>query len=111
LLFWFFDVMPGCRDTLLKKVREWPVPSRDVTTKLFLGGNNDVITELFLPRGSLVSDIPTGDRKIMNLFSRCIDAEVLNSPRKIQIRHEHLAGTTRSDRYGSISPYKLTGAL
>ncbi len=33
-----------------KKVREFPVPSRDVTTKLsLLGGNNDVITELFLP--------------------------------------------------------------
>jgi hypothetical protein len=31
-----------------KKVREFPVPSRDVTTKLSLGGNNDV-TELFLP--------------------------------------------------------------
>jgi hypothetical protein len=40
-----------------KKVREFPVPSRDVTTKLSLGGNNDVITELFLPRGTLVSDI------------------------------------------------------
>ncbi len=38
-----------------KKVREFPDPSRDVTTKLSLGGNNDVITELFLPRGSLVS--------------------------------------------------------
>jgi len=34
-----------------KKVREFPVPSRDVTTKLSLGGNNDVITELFLPQG------------------------------------------------------------
>ncbi len=33
-----------------KKVREFPVPSRDVTTNLSLGGNNDVITELFLPR-------------------------------------------------------------
>jgi hypothetical protein len=33
-----------------KKVREFPVPSRDVTTKLSLGGNNDVITELFLRR-------------------------------------------------------------
>jgi hypothetical protein len=32
-----------------------------LTTKLSLGGNNDVITELFLPRGSLVSDIPAGD--------------------------------------------------
>ncbi len=53
-----------------KKVREFPVPSRDVTTKLSLGGNNVVITELFLPRGSLVSDIPAGDGKLMNLFLR-----------------------------------------
>ncbi len=37
-------------------------------TKLSLGGNNDVITELFLPRGSLVSDIPAGDGKLVNLF-------------------------------------------
>ncbi len=50
-----------------KKVREFPVPSRDVTTKLSLGGNNDVITELFLPRGSLVSVIPAGDGKLANL--------------------------------------------
>ena len=34
-----------------KKDRELPVPSRDVITKLSMGGNNDVITELFLPRG------------------------------------------------------------
>jgi hypothetical protein len=51
-----------------KKVREFPVPRRDVTSKLSLGGNNDVITELFLPRGSLVSDIPAGDGKLVNLF-------------------------------------------
>jgi hypothetical protein len=55
-----------------KKVREFPVPSRDVTTKLSLDGNNDVITELFLPRWSLVSDIPAGDGKLVNLFLRCI---------------------------------------
>jgi hypothetical protein len=55
-----------------KKAREFPVlPSRDVTTKLSLGGNNDVITELFLPRGSFVSDIPAGDGKLVNLFLRC----------------------------------------
>jgi hypothetical protein len=52
-----------------KKDREFPVPSRDVTTKLSLGGNNDVTTELFLPRGSLVSAIPTGDGKLVNLFT------------------------------------------
>jgi hypothetical protein len=51
-----------------KNIREFPVPSRDVTTKFSLGGNNDVITELFLPRGSLVSDIPAGDGKLVNLF-------------------------------------------
>ncbi len=44
----------------VKKVYEFPVSSRDVTTKLSLAGNNDVITELFLPRWSLVSDIPAG---------------------------------------------------
>jgi hypothetical protein len=53
-----------------KKVREFSVPIRDVTTKLSLGGNNDVITELFLPRGSLGSDIPAGDGKLVNLFYR-----------------------------------------
>ncbi len=70
---------PKCNSTIgsfpfhtpLKKVREFPVPSRDVITKLSLGGNNDVITELFLPRGSLVSDIPAGDGKLVNLFLRC----------------------------------------
>ena len=36
--------------TVKKKVPEFPVPSRDVNTKLSLGGNNDGITELFLPR-------------------------------------------------------------
>jgi hypothetical protein len=51
-----------------KKVREFPVSSRDVTTKLSLGGNNDVIIKLFLPRESLVSDIPAGDGKLVNLF-------------------------------------------
>ncbi len=40
---------------------------------LSLGGKNDVITELFLPRGSLVSDIPAGDGKLVNLFLRCMD--------------------------------------
>jgi hypothetical protein len=53
------------------KAREFPVPSRDVTTKLSLGGNNNVITEIFLYRGSLVSDIPAGDGKLVNLFLRC----------------------------------------
>jgi hypothetical protein len=63
----------------VKKVREFPFPSRDVTTKLSLGGNNDVITELFLPRGSLVSDIPAGDGKLVNLFLRCTTLAVLRN--------------------------------
>ncbi len=45
--------------------------SRVSRPKLSLGGNNDDITELFLPRGSLVSDIPAGDGKLGNLFLRC----------------------------------------
>jgi hypothetical protein len=44
-----------------------------VTTKPSLGGNNDVIPELLLPRGSLVSDIPAGDGKLVNLFLLCIE--------------------------------------
>ncbi len=43
------EALPG-KAHRKKKVRGFPVPRRDVTTKLSLGGNNDVITELFLPR-------------------------------------------------------------
>jgi hypothetical protein len=64
-------------------VRKFPVPSRDVTTKLSLGGNNDVITELFLPRGSLVCDIPAGDGKLVNFFLRC--SRVGTSKRSLSI--------------------------
>ncbi len=50
-----------------------PTPQPGCHYQLSLGGNNDVIsiTELFLPRGSLVSDIPAGDGKLVNLFLRC----------------------------------------
>jgi hypothetical protein len=68
----FAILIPTPIEYTVKKVREFLVPRRDVTTKLSLGGNNDVITELFLPRGSLVSDIPSGDGKLVNLFLRCI---------------------------------------
>ncbi len=54
--------------TVKKRFVSFPFPSRDVATKLSLVGNNDVITELFLPKGSLVSDIPAGDGKLVNLF-------------------------------------------
>jgi hypothetical protein len=36
--------------------------------KLSLGGNFEVIYKLFLPRGSLVCDIPAGDGNIEKLF-------------------------------------------
>jgi hypothetical protein len=40
-------------------------------TELSLGGNYDVIYILFLPRESLVSDIPAEEGNIEKLFSRC----------------------------------------
>jgi hypothetical protein len=40
-------------------------------TKLSLGGNHDVIYKLFLPRKSLVSDIPAGDRKKGEPYLQC----------------------------------------
>ncbi len=58
-----------------------------VTTKLSLGGNNDVINKLFLSRGSLVSDIPAGDGKLVNLFLRCMCSDPL----------EKLDATTQQD--------------
>ncbi len=44
-----FPLSPFQHLYTVKNVREFPIPSRDVTTKLSLGGNNDIITELFLP--------------------------------------------------------------
>ncbi len=44
----------------VKKVSDFPVPSRDV--------NNQTLPELFTAGESLVSDIPAGDGKIANLF-------------------------------------------
>ncbi len=44
------------------------------------------ITELFLPRGSLVSDIPAGDGKLVNLFLRCIVCSGIPHPtQQVQI--------------------------
>ncbi len=65
----------------VKKVREFPVPIRDVTTQLSLGGNNDgtdVITKLFLPRGCLVSRHPGWRRETREPFLRCIDQRMNN---------------------------------
>jgi hypothetical protein len=55
-----------------KRFASFPSTAGMSLPKLSLGGNNDVITELFLPRGSLVSDIPAGDGKLENLFLRCM---------------------------------------
>jgi hypothetical protein len=48
----------------VKKVIVFPVPSRDVKTKLSLARNYKIIPG----QGSLVSDIPAGDGKNDNLF-------------------------------------------
>jgi hypothetical protein len=48
-------------------------------TKLYLGGNNDVIYKLFPPRESLVSDIPAGDRNIEKLFLQCGPVQLLGN--------------------------------
>ncbi len=73
-----------------KKVRKFPVPRWDVTTKVSLGGNNDVIIELFLPRGSLVSDIPAGDGKLVNLFLRCRLWSLILYIRPLRIRTPYI---------------------
>jgi hypothetical protein len=52
-----------CFYTVKKRIASFPSPAGFVTTKLSLGGNNDVITELFLPRGSLVSERHPGWRR------------------------------------------------
>jgi hypothetical protein len=49
-----------------------PFPAGMSLTKLSLGGNYDVIYKLFLPRESLLSDIPAGDGNIEKLFLSCI---------------------------------------
>jgi hypothetical protein len=46
----------------------FPSPAGISFTKLSLGGNYIVIYKLFLPRESLVSDIPAGDLNIEKLF-------------------------------------------
>jgi hypothetical protein len=55
---------------LKEKVIYCPQPGCHFTN-ISLGGNYDVIYKLFLPRESLVSDIPAGDANIEKLFLRC----------------------------------------
>jgi hypothetical protein len=49
-------------------VNNFPVPSRDVTKK---NSSCPGIIKLFPARESLVSDIPAGDGKIVNLVLQC----------------------------------------
>jgi hypothetical protein len=55
----------------VKKGSRVSYPQPECHYQTLPGRDNDVITELFLPRGSLVSDIPAGDGKLVNLFLRC----------------------------------------
>jgi hypothetical protein len=50
----------------------FPSPAGISLTKLSLGGNYDIIYKLFLPRESLVSNIPAGDGNIKKLVLRCV---------------------------------------
>ncbi len=61
-----------------KKFSIFMSPAGTTLTKLSLGGNYDVIYKLFLPRESLVSDIPAGDGNIKKLFLRCMDSGPTN---------------------------------
>jgi hypothetical protein len=67
------------RDYTVKKGSRVSRPQPGCHHQLSMGGNNDVITELFLPRGSLVSvsGIPAGDGKLVNIFIRCITTTML----------------------------------
>jgi hypothetical protein len=54
--------------TVKKNFSIFPSPAGMSLTKLSLGGNNDVIYKLFLPRESFVSDILVGEGNIEKLF-------------------------------------------
>jgi hypothetical protein len=57
----------------VKKAFRYSRPHRGMSlTKLSLDGSYGVIYTLFLPRESLVCDIPAGDGNIEKLFLQCI---------------------------------------
>ncbi len=63
---------PTGKPCTVKKLFDIPVPPAGMLlTKLSLCGNYDVTHKLFLPRESLVSDIPAGDGNIEKLFLQC----------------------------------------
>ncbi len=55
-----------------KKLMIYPSLAGMSLTKLSLGGNNSI----FLSRESLVSDIPAGDGKMVNLFLKCTNVNL-----------------------------------
>jgi hypothetical protein len=59
----------GPTPTRIKKVSDFPTPSRDVTKPNYAWPG---IIKLFPARESLVRDIPAGEGKIANLFLQCI---------------------------------------
>ncbi len=58
----------------VKKVINFPVPSRDVINQLSLAGKKLIIPA----REDLVCDIPAGDGKIDNLFLQCMIKTILS---------------------------------
>ncbi len=84
---------PQCHT--VKKVRNFPVPSRDVTAwPNYLRPGK---IKLFQARESSVSYIPAGDRKIVNLFLQCMAENRTEYPYLSAGRHNiHLARPTLS---------------
>ncbi len=63
--------IPHCK----KSFSIFPSPAGMSLIKLSLVGNYDVIYKLFLPRESLVTDIPAGNGNIEKLFLQCSGCE------------------------------------
>jgi hypothetical protein len=59
---------PHCTNTVKKSFSIFPSLAGMPLRKLSLGGKYDVTYKIILPRESLVSDIPAGDRNIEKLF-------------------------------------------
>jgi hypothetical protein len=78
--------------TVKKRFASFPSPAGMSLPNSPWAGN-DVITELFLPRGSLVSDIPAGDGKLVNLFLRCTGYRFRITVYKIQDTEYHRQDT------------------
>ncbi len=67
-------------------------------TKLSLGGTNDVIYKIFLPRESFVSDILAGEGNIEKLFLRCMPELTITSPNV----HSRVDSNTMGQPYARV---------